>query len=186
MRLSLILVTPESARRRPKKDGKPQYPETPSQRLSPGYAAQTSEGNLRPRVGALGPAILTRCKTSLIADWLAPTKKTPELNHLRPGDDERSGHLPKLIDDLVVRLGRPKLPDKDGDAIASPAAVAHGRLRWKQGYSSGSAGPDGFFVAAMQVLAVRLADLRHFLSHFTIRSLTGFCMAIRLPLSAGT
>ena len=68
-----------------KKDGKPQYPETPSQRLSPGYAAQTSEGNPRLRVEALGPAILTRCKTSLIADWLAPTKKTPELHHLRLG-----------------------------------------------------------------------------------------------------
>ena len=149
-------------------------------------SARLADDKSRPTSKESVAAILKRCKTSLIADWLAPTKKTPELNHLRPGDDERSGHLPKLIDDLVVRLGRPKLPDKDGDANASPAAVAHGRLRWKQGYSSGSAGPDGFFVAAMQVLAVRLADLRHFLSHFTIRSLTGFCMAIRLPLSAGT
>ena len=29
-------------------------------------------------------AILARCKTSLITDWLARTKNTPELNHLRP------------------------------------------------------------------------------------------------------
>ncbi len=81
-------------------------------------------------------AILTRCKTPLIADWLTRTKKTRELNHLRLSDEERAGHLPKLIDDLVVRLGIPKLPDKDSDAIASFAAVAHGKLRRKQGYSS--------------------------------------------------
>src|ERR1700678_2501080 len=81
-------------------------------------------------------AILTRCKSSLIENWLARTKKTPQLNHLHLSDEERTGHLPKLIDDLVVRLDRPKLPDKDSDAIASPAAIEHGKLRRKQGYSS--------------------------------------------------
>jgi hypothetical protein len=81
-------------------------------------------------------AILTRCKTSLIEDWLVRTKKTPELNHLHLSDEERTGHLPKLVDDLVVRLDTPKLPDKDSDAIASPAAIEHGKLRRKQGYSS--------------------------------------------------
>ncbi len=81
-------------------------------------------------------AILTRCKTPLIADWLVRTKKTPALNYLHISDSERTGHLPKLVDDLVVRLHTPKLPDKDSDAIASPAAVEHGFLRRKQGYSS--------------------------------------------------
>ena len=78
-------------------------------------------------------AILTRCKAPLIADWLTRTKKTPELNHLRLSDEKRTGHLPKLVDDLVARLGRPKLPDKDSDAIASPAAIEHGKLRQTQG-----------------------------------------------------
>ena len=81
-------------------------------------------------------AILKRCKDPLIADWLARTKKTPELKHLHLSDEERTGHLPKLVDDLVERLGRPKLPDKDSDALASPAAIEHGKLRRKQGYSS--------------------------------------------------
>ncbi len=81
-------------------------------------------------------AILTRCKNPLIEAWLVRTKKTPQLNHLRLSDDERTGHLPQLIDDLVTRLGRPKLPDKDSDAIASPAAIEHGKLRRMQGYSS--------------------------------------------------
>ena len=82
-------------------------------------------------------AVLAECKTSLIADWLTRTKRTPELNHLRLSDDERTGHLPKLVEDLIERLGRPKLPDKDSDAIASPAAIEHGKLRRTQGYSSG-------------------------------------------------
>ena len=64
------------------------------------------------------------------------TKKTPALNHLHLSDGERTGHLPQLIDDLVKHLDRPKLPDKDSDAIPSPAAVKHGKLRRKQGYSS--------------------------------------------------
>ena len=81
-------------------------------------------------------AILTRCKTSLIKDWLARTKKTPALAHLHLSDEERTGHLPRLVADLVARLATPKLPDKDSDAIASPAAVEHGKLRRKQGYSS--------------------------------------------------
>jgi hypothetical protein len=81
--------------------------------------------------------ILTRSKTSLIEDWLIRTKKTPELNHLHLSDGERTGHRPKLIDDLVARLAIAKLPDKDSDAIVSAAAVEHGRLRYGQGYTSG-------------------------------------------------
>jgi hypothetical protein len=80
-------------------------------------------------------AILTRCKTPLIADWLKRTKGTPQLNHLHLSDQERTGHLPQLVDDLVVRLTKPDLPTKDSDAIASAAAVEHGNLRRKQGYS---------------------------------------------------
>ena len=82
-------------------------------------------------------AILSRCKASLIADWLTRTKATPELNHLHLSDEQRTGHLPKLVDDIVARLGKPKLPSKDSDAIASPAAVEHGKLRRTQGYTSG-------------------------------------------------
>jgi hypothetical protein len=82
-------------------------------------------------------AILTRCKTSLIEDWLARAKQTPALNHLHLSDDERTGHLPKLVDDLVARLCIPKFPAKDGAAISSPAAIEHGKLRRAQGYSSG-------------------------------------------------
>jgi hypothetical protein len=82
-------------------------------------------------------AILTRCKTPLIADWLTRTKSTPELNHLRLTDEQRTGHLPRLIDDIVARLDIPKVPSKDSDATPSPAATEHGLLRRAQGYSTG-------------------------------------------------
>jgi len=80
--------------------------------------------------------ILKRCKTTLIADWLARTKRTPELNHLKLSDDERMGHLPKLVNDLVVRLSKTKMPTQDSDAVVSFTAIAHGKLRRKQGYSA--------------------------------------------------
>jgi len=79
--------------------------------------------------------ILTRCKTSLTADWLARAKSTPELNHLHLSDEERTRHLPKLVDDLVERLNRSKIASKDNEAKPSPAAVEHGKLRWAQGYT---------------------------------------------------
>ena len=82
-------------------------------------------------------AILSRCKITLITDWLTRTKTTPELNHLHLSDEQRSGHLPKLIDDIVARLVTPKLPTQDSDATESHAAVEHGKLRRTQGYSSG-------------------------------------------------
>jgi hypothetical protein len=81
-------------------------------------------------------AILTRRKAPLIQKWLARAKKTPQLNHLHLSDDERTGHLPRLVDDLVVRLSKPNLSDKANDAISSAAAIEHGQLRRTQGYSS--------------------------------------------------
>jgi hypothetical protein len=80
-------------------------------------------------------AVLKRCKASLIADWLTRTKNTCELNHLHLSDVERTGHLPKLMDDIVARLRKPKLPSKDSDAVESPAAVEHGKLRRTQRYT---------------------------------------------------
>ena len=51
-------------------------------------------------------------------------------------DEERTGHLPKLVEDLVVRLSRPgAAASKDSGAVFSEAAVAHGKLRYEQGYT---------------------------------------------------
>jgi hypothetical protein len=58
------------------------------------------------------------------------------LNHLDLKDEERTGHLPKLIEDLVRRLNRPLTGSlQDFAASFSAAAVLHGELRYAQGYT---------------------------------------------------
>src|ERR1700675_5201583 len=68
--------------------------------------------------------ILQRCITSIVEDWLVRAKQSRELNHLTLNDSERTGHLPKLVEDLVVRLSKPNSSTKDSDAISSDAALA--------------------------------------------------------------
>ena len=46
-----------------------------------------------------------------------------------------TGYLPKLIEDLIVRLRAPNVPGEESDSIYSVAAVAHGKIRRLQGYS---------------------------------------------------
>jgi DNA-binding response OmpR family regulator len=79
--------------------------------------------------------ILHRCIANVVADWLARAKGSSELNHLSLSDDERTGHLSKLVEDLVIRLSKPTATTKDSDAAFSEAAVAHGKLRYQQGYT---------------------------------------------------
>jgi DNA-binding response OmpR family regulator len=83
------------------------------------------------RVGA----ILQRCIPAVVGDWLARVKQACELNHIPLSDDERTGHLPRLVEDLVVRLSKPSATAKDSDAAFSVAAIAHGKLRYLQGYT---------------------------------------------------
>ena len=81
-------------------------------------------------------AILRSCSEIVVKNWLARVHLAPELNHLVLQDEERTGHLPKLIRDLVDRLNRPVTgPPQDSDATSSTAAVLHGELRYAQGYS---------------------------------------------------
>ena len=80
--------------------------------------------------------ILQRCTGLIVEDWLARVKKSTELSRLVLSDQERTGYLPKLIDDLIVRLRSPHITIQEGGFISSPAAVAHGKLRRSQGYTS--------------------------------------------------
>jgi DNA-binding response OmpR family regulator len=83
------------------------------------------------RVGA----VLQRCVANVVGGWLERAKQSAALNNLRLSDEERTGHLPKLVEDLASRLGRSSASAKDSDAIFSPAAAAHGELRYRQGYT---------------------------------------------------
>jgi DNA-binding response OmpR family regulator len=79
--------------------------------------------------------ILRRCTGAIVDGWLARAKLSSELNRVSLSDEERTGHLPKLVEDLALRLSKPRATDKDSDADFSAAAVAHGKLRYLQGYT---------------------------------------------------
>ena len=79
--------------------------------------------------------ILQRCMSDVVEGWLAKVKKSKELNRVPLSDQERTGYLPKLIEDLILRLRAPNVPGEESDSICSAAAVAHGKIRRLQGYS---------------------------------------------------
>jgi len=79
--------------------------------------------------------ILQRCTSLIVDDWLAKVKKNKELSSVSLSDEERTGYLPKLIEDLIVRLRGPHNPGEESESIGSAAAVAHGKMRKLQGYT---------------------------------------------------
>jgi DNA-binding response OmpR family regulator len=82
-------------------------------------------------------SILQRCTGSIVEGWLQRVKKSQELNQVSLTDKERTGYLPKLIEDLIIRLRAPNVPGEESDSICSVAAVAHGKMRKLQGYTPG-------------------------------------------------
>jgi hypothetical protein len=82
-------------------------------------------------------SILQRCTSRIVEDWLGRVKKNKDLNHVSLTDKERTGYLPKLIEDLIIRLREPNVPGEESDSVCSTAAVAHGKMRQLQGYTPG-------------------------------------------------
>jgi DNA-binding response OmpR family regulator len=82
-------------------------------------------------------AILQRCTSGIVEDWLVRVKKNKLLSRVLLTDKERTGYLPKLIEDLIVRLREPNVPGDESESICSAAAVAHGKMRQLQGYTPG-------------------------------------------------
>jgi DNA-binding response OmpR family regulator len=80
--------------------------------------------------------ILRRCLSTIVAAWLVRAKQSKELSWLPLSDDERTGHLPKLVEDLAVRLTKSiASANTQTDANYSASATAHGELRYLQGYT---------------------------------------------------
>jgi hypothetical protein len=75
--------------------------------------------------------ILERELRTLIADWLSLVEKTPDLTCISLNFEERTGHLPHLMHDVIARLRL----DARAKAPISEAAAHHGDLRYKQGYT---------------------------------------------------
>jgi DNA-binding response OmpR family regulator len=77
-------------------------------------------------------SILERDAHITIANWLSAVKNDKELTCIQLSDDQRTGHLPLLIRDLVQRL---RVPRSLGTNQESRGAVLHGTIRRSQGYS---------------------------------------------------
>jgi len=75
--------------------------------------------------------ILEREIPNLIQEWLALVEKEPDLTHIPLSFEERTGHLPQLLHDVIKRLRL----DSGTKAPISKAAADHGDLRRKQGYT---------------------------------------------------
>jgi hypothetical protein len=82
--------------------------------------------------GIESPAdILERELDAVIQDWLSRVEKEPDLKCIPMSFEERTGHLPQLLHDVIARLRL----DAGTKATISEAASIHGELRRKQGYT---------------------------------------------------
>jgi hypothetical protein len=79
--------------------------------------------------------ILRQCAGGIVEGWLARAKQSSNLNVVSLSDEQRAAHVPRLIEDLALRLSKSSAAMKDSDAIFSAAAVAHGKLRYQQCYT---------------------------------------------------
>jgi hypothetical protein len=75
--------------------------------------------------------ILERELLAVIKDWLMRVEKEPDLACIPLNFEERTGHLPALLHDVIARLRL----DVGTKAPISKAAAEHGDLRRKQGYT---------------------------------------------------
>jgi hypothetical protein len=77
------------------------------------------------------PDILEREMQTVISDWLARVEHEPDLKSIPLNFEERTGHLPHLLHDVIRRLRL----DAGTKAPISKAAAEHGDLRRQQGYT---------------------------------------------------
>jgi hypothetical protein len=75
--------------------------------------------------------ILERELEHLIHDWMTLVEKQADLMAVSLSYEDRTGHLPKLLQDLIARLRL----DAGTKAPVSIAATRHAELRREQGYS---------------------------------------------------
>jgi hypothetical protein len=75
--------------------------------------------------------ILERELHHVIRDWLGRVDHEPDLMSIPLSFEDRTGHLPHLLHDVIARLRM----DTGTKAPISKAAATHGDLRRKQGYT---------------------------------------------------
>jgi hypothetical protein len=95
--------------------------------------------------------ILEHDLDGVIQDWLSRVEKEPDLTCIPLSFEERTGHLPQLLHDVITRLRL----DAGSKAPISEAAGIHGDLRRKQGYTVAMA------VEESRLLQVSIFSLLH-------------------------
>jgi hypothetical protein len=107
--------------------------------------SETTEGAVTKSIGSNGAAkatggattiesvadIIEREHQNVIVDWLARVEEEPDLRSIPLSFEDRTGHLPQLLHDVIARLRL----DSGTKAPVSKSAAAHGDLRRKQGYT---------------------------------------------------
>ena len=76
-------------------------------------------------------SILERDLGATIREWMTLVEKDEELTCIPLSFEERAGHLPNLLADLIYRL---RLPENERANVSVPARQ-HGYLRRRQGYT---------------------------------------------------
>ena len=97
---------------------------------SVGFVAGPREGADTAAIASVAD-IVERELQSIITDWLARVDQEPDLKRIPLSFEERTGHLPYLLHDVINRLRL----DSGTKAPISKAAAEHGDLRRKQGYT---------------------------------------------------
>ena len=90
--------------------------------------------NHRSNAPELAATVLERHASKTIAEWLTRVNGHKDLVNVPLSDEDRTGHLKMLLNDLVRRLQAPHL--EEGTAKISTAARAHGKVRRQQGYTA--------------------------------------------------
>ena len=85
----------------------------------------------RPKLESVS-SILERETENTIENWLDAVERDAELICIPLSRGDRTGHLPKLLQDLVARLRQ----DSSSEAPISMAARDHGQMRRRQGYTA--------------------------------------------------
>jgi ActR/RegA family two-component response regulator len=79
-------------------------------------------------------SILEREASITMQRWLSRVGRVKELISLPLTAEERTDHLPDIIKNIAARLRKNRI--MEAIATASSAAVAHGELRFRQGYTA--------------------------------------------------
>lgn len=94
--------------------------------------AESSRSSPKPARESVA-SILERETTITVQRWLRRVEDVERLSCLRLTAEERTGHLTEIIKNIAERLRKIRVIEAVPNP--SPAAIAHGKIRYRQGYT---------------------------------------------------